>query len=121
MNMSSPPVSRWHNTALASLLTIEIMSKHLPNETGSSRIRQLGMMIALLSMDDGHSPITIGAVTEFTGIARKTALEAIEPLVARGLLIETWDTASHGKGKSRLFYIPHDLLARFLPKTSAPK
>jgi len=112
--MSSPVDSRWHNAALATLITHEIMSKPLPDETPNLRLRQLGMMNLLFSMENADTPLTITAVTEVTGMARKAALETIEPLVARGLLVESWGVPSHGKGKARQFQISPEVFKLLL-------
>lgn len=103
--MPSELNNRWHNTIFATLVTHEIMSKPLPGETPNSRLRQLGMMNLLYSLQKADTALTITNVTEVTGMTRKAAQEAIDPLVVRGLLIESWGRTSIGRGKARQYQI----------------
>lgn len=109
MDMSSPHSRRRNLAAFATLITNEIMTKPLPDETPNLRLRQLGMMNLLFSMEDAATPLTITTITEMTGMARKAALETLEPLVSRGLLVESWGVPSHGKGKARQFQISPEI------------
>lgn len=107
--MPSQLQSRWHNTIYATLTTHEIMSNPLPNETPNSRLRQLGMMNLLYSMNKADTALTITTVTELTGMTRKAAQEAIDPLVVRGLLKESWGRTSIGRGKARQYEIAPEI------------
>jgi hypothetical protein len=104
--------SRWHNTVFATLTTHEIMSKHLPDETPNSRLRQLGMMNLLYSLQKTDTALTITSVTQVTGMTRKAAQEAIDPLVARGLLKESWGRTSIGRGKARQYEIAPEIFEK---------
>lgn len=107
--MPSSLQSRWLNTVFATLVTHEIMSRPLPGETSNSRLRQLGMMNLMYSLDKADTALTITSVTEITGMTRKAAQEAIDPLVKRGLLLESWGKTSIGRGKARQYQIAPEI------------
>ncbi|WP_246666126.1 MarR family transcriptional regulator [Aquamicrobium sp. LC103] len=90
-------------------MTREIMSKPLPGETPNSRLRQLGMMNLLYSLQKADTALTITTVTELTGMTRKAAQETLDPLVARGLLLESWGRTSLGRGKARQYQIAPEI------------
>lgn len=110
--MPSPLNQRWHNTVFATLATHEIMSKPLPGETPNLRLRQLGMMNLLYTLHKADIALTITNVTEVTGMTRKAAQEAIDPLVARGLIKESWGRTSIGRGKARQYEIAPEIFEK---------
>lgn len=110
--MPSPLNHRWHNTGFVTLATHEIMSKPLPGETPNSRLRQLGMINLLYSLQKADMALTITSVTEVAGMTRKAAQEAIDPLVTRGLLRESWGRTSIGRGKARQYEIAPEIFDR---------
>lgn len=110
--MPSPIESRWHQAIFATLTTNEIMSNPLPDETPNSRLRQLGMMSLLYSLHKADTALTITNVIQVTGMTRKAAQEAIDPLVARGLLKESWGRTSIGRGKARQYEIAPEIFSK---------
>ena len=110
--MPSQLESRWHNAIFATVTTHEIMSKPLPDETPNSRLRQLGMMNLLYSLQKAEMVLTITNVTEVTDMTRKAAQEAIDPLVTRGLLKESWGKTSLGRGKARQYEIAPEIFEK---------
>ena len=110
--MPTPLTQRWHDTIFATLATHEIMSKPLPEETPNSRLRQLGMMSLLYCLQKADAALTISSVTELTGMTRKAAQEAIDPLVVRGLLKESWGRTSIGRGKARQYEIAPEIFEK---------
>lgn len=103
---------RWRNTGFVTLATHEIMSKPLPDETPNSRLRQLGMINLLYSLQKADMALTITNVTEVAGMTRKAAQEAIDPLVVRGLLNESWGRTSIGRGKARQYAIAPEIFEK---------
>lgn len=103
--MPNQLTSRWCDTIFTTLATHEIMSKPLPHETPNSRLRQLGMINLLYGLQKADTALTITNVTEVTGMTRKAAQDATDPLVVRGLLREFWGRTSIGRGKARQYEI----------------
>lgn len=103
---------RWQNTVFATLMTHEIMTKPLADETPNSRLRQLGMMNLLYSLQKSDTPLTISNVTQLTGMTRKAVQETIDPLVARGILKESWGRTSIGRGKARYYEIAPEIFGK---------
>ncbi|WP_235694446.1 hypothetical protein [Brucella intermedia] len=67
------------------------------------------MMNLLYSLQKAEMALTITNVTKMTGMTRKAAQEAIDPLVERGLLKESWGRTSIGRGKARQYEIAPEI------------
>lgn len=73
------------------------------NETPTSRLKQFAMMHVLHTLDSLQMPLTLTTLTEMTGLTGGAVLESVNPLVVRGLLLESWGRTSLGRGKAKQY------------------
>lgn len=106
--------------AFVTMATQQIMSNPLDGEMPLARIKQVAIMtlIVVEKMHVATSPVTLTWVVEKTGLSRTAAIQTIEPLVQRGLLVETLGKNSMGRGTARQFRVPSDILDGYQPQKS---
>jgi len=83
------------------------MANALEDETPAARLKQVALMTVII-VERLHltaSPITLAQLVEMTGLARNVAVQAIDAIVQRGILVESWGKNSMGRGTARQFQI----------------
>ncbi|MBY5770123.1 MarR family transcriptional regulator [Rhizobium leguminosarum] len=104
--------AQWHNLAFSGLILHEILDHHLDDETPQARLKQLGMMTILYSMNQTHQKLTLSSIMEITALTRSGVKETVDLLVRRGMLDETIVKNSMGRGTARQFEISEALLEK---------
>ncbi|MEF0941610.1 MarR family transcriptional regulator [Rhizobium sp. BR 362] len=110
--MTSTLNTQLHSISFAAFILQEIMGNPREDETPQSRLKQVGMMSVLYIMHQGHQPLTISNLVEITKLTRMGVSEVIEPLIARGMLTETFVKNSMGRGKARQFAISDEIFEK---------
>lgn len=87
------------------LIVNQIMSNPLAGESASSRLKQVALMTVIYVSVPGEGLLGLSDLIKVTGLTRGGIIETIEPLVRRGLLIETMGKNSMGRGTARYFGI----------------
>ena len=103
--MPTPLDTQWHSLAFAALILRQILDNPLQDETGQSRLKQIGMMSILYYMHQGNQRLTLSNIMELTALTRGGVSETIDQLVERKLLTETLTTNVMGRGRAREFRI----------------
>lgn len=80
-----------------------IMTRHLRDETPSSRLRQFGMIIVLMDLAVQGTPLTISTLAEVTGMTRGAVEVILQSLEQRGLVAARWTKNASGRGKARIY------------------
>lgn len=96
--MASTHKPELQNQRVSVLALEEVLDKPVDGETPQSRLKQVGMMTVLYMMHQRGEKLTLANIKEVTGMTRNTAKESIDPLVARGILLETIVKNSVGRG-----------------------
>ncbi len=103
---------QWHNLAFSGLILHEILDHPLDDETPQARLKQVGMMTILYSMNQSHQKLTLSNIMEITALTRSGVKETVDLLVKRGMLKETLVKNSMGRGTARQFEISEKLLEK---------
>lgn len=101
-----------HAIAFNSLVLQEIFDHELEDETPQARLKEVGMMTIIYSMNQTHQALTISNMVEITKLTRSGVKETVDLLVKRGMLKETLGRNSMGRGTARQFEISKELLAK---------
>ncbi|MEP7453346.1 MarR family transcriptional regulator [Phyllobacterium sp. SB3] len=104
--------SQWHNLAFSGLILHEILDHPIEDETPQARLKQVGMMTILYSMNQAHQQLTLSNIMEITALTRSGVKETVDLLVKRGILEETIVKNSMGRGTARQFRISETLLEK---------
>ncbi|MGO6816569.1 MarR family transcriptional regulator [Rhizobium brockwellii] len=105
--------TQWHNLAFSGLILHEILDHPLnDDETPQARLKQVGMMTILYSMNQAHQKLTLSSIMEITALTRSGVKETVDLLVKRGMLDETIVKNSMGRGTARQFEISQALLVK---------
>lgn len=84
-----------------------IFDQPQPDETPASRLKQVGLMIVLHQMKRQDIETTIPKMVSSTGVSRAAATVILEPLLRKGMLLETKVLNVTGKGHAiRLDFCP---------------
>lgn len=83
-----------------------------PDASPASRSKQFTVVAIFYSLKTKGIPLSLTTLTEMTGMTRKAAQEAIDPLIERGFLTETWGRTSLGRGKAKLLHFTAELLEK---------
>lgn len=104
-----PPITSlqitWFDHAISAFLVHQITLKALPDETASSRLKQVGIMMLVFDLYDRGTPVTLAALAKASGLTRGGVYDSVDFLIRRGLLIETIVKNSMRRGQARLFSI----------------
>jgi DNA-binding MarR family transcriptional regulator len=103
---------QWHNLAFSGLILHEILDHPLDDETPQARLKQVGMMTILYSMNQSHQKLTLSNIMEITALTRSGVKETVDLLVKRGMLKESLVKNSMGRGTARQFEISEKLLEK---------
>lgn len=108
--------------ALLTMVTKQIMENPLEEETPAGRLKQVALttVIVVEKLHTTISPITLAQLVDITGLTRSGVVESVEPLVQRGLLIETMGRNSMGRGTARQFELAPALLRNLAVFMGAP-
>ncbi|NKL20221.1 MarR family transcriptional regulator [Rhizobium leguminosarum] len=105
--------TQWQNLAFSGLILHEILDHPLDDdETPQARLKQVGMMTILYSMNQAHQKLTLSSIMEITALTRSGVKETVDLLVKRGMLDETIVKNSMGRGTARQFEISEALLKK---------
>ncbi len=104
--------AQWHNLAFSGLILHEILDHPLDDETPQARLKQVGMMTILYSMNQSHQKLTLSNIMEITALTRSGVKETVDLLVKRGMLKESLVKNSMGRGTARQFEISEILLEK---------
>ncbi|MBB4574560.1 DNA-binding MarR family transcriptional regulator [Rhizobium lentis] len=102
--------TQWHSLAFSGLILHEILDHPLEDETPQARLKQVGMMTIIYSMNQAHQKLTLSSIMEVTALTRTGVKETVDLLVKRGMLNETIVKNSMGRGTARQFKISEGLL-----------
>ncbi|KSV94872.1 hypothetical protein [Sinorhizobium sp. GL28] len=108
--------------ALLTMVTRQIMTNPLKDETSASRLKQV-TLITVIVIEKLHatgSPITLAQLVDMTGLARNVAAQTVDPLVERGILIEEMGKNSMGRSMARQFQIAPAVFEAVAPLMGAP-
>jgi len=108
--------------ALLTMVTRQIMANPLEDEMPASRLKQISLMtlIVVEKLHTATTPITLAQLVDMTGLTRTGAIQSVEPLVQRGLLVETMGKNSMGRGTARQFQFAPALLQSLAVFMGAP-
>jgi DNA-binding MarR family transcriptional regulator len=87
------------------MIVNQIMSNPLDGESASSRLKQVALMMVIHASLPHDGLVSLTDLARITGLTRGGIIETIEPLVRRGLLVETMGKNSMGRGTARYFEI----------------
>ncbi|MGO7658401.1 MarR family transcriptional regulator [Rhizobium ruizarguesonis] len=104
--------TQWHNLAFSGLTLHEILDHPLEDETPQARLKQVGMMTVIYSMNQAHQKLTLSSIMEITALTRTGVKETVDLLVKRGMLNETIVKNSMGRGTARQFEISEELMEK---------
>ncbi|MDF0699497.1 MarR family transcriptional regulator [Rhizobium sp. MC63] len=104
--------TQWHSLAFSGLILHEILDHPLEDETPQARLKQVGMMTIIYSMNQAHQKLTLSSIMEVTALTRTGVKETVDLLVKRGMLNETIVKNSMGRGTARQFKISEGLLEK---------
>ncbi len=104
--------AQWHNLAFSGLILHEILDHPLDDETPQARLKQVGMMTILYSMNQSHQRLTLSNIMDITALTRSGVKETVDLLVKRGMLKESLVKNSMGRGTARQFEISEILLEK---------
>ncbi len=104
--------AQWHNLAFSGLILHEILDHPLDDETPQARLKQVGMMTILYSMNQCHQRLTLSNIMDITALTRSGVKETVDLLVKRGMLKESLVKNSMGRGTARQFEISEILLEK---------
>ncbi|MBB2701232.1 UNVERIFIED_ORG: DNA-binding MarR family transcriptional regulator [Rhizobium esperanzae] len=104
--------TQWHSLAFSGLILHEILDHPLEDETPQARLKQVGMMTIIYSMNQAHQKLTLSSIMEVTALTRTGVKETVDLLVKRGMLNETIVKNSMGRGTARQFKISEGLLKK---------
>ncbi|MGO7990496.1 MarR family transcriptional regulator [Rhizobium leguminosarum] len=110
--MTRALTTQWRNLAFSGLILHEILDHPLEDETPQARLKQVGMMTVLYSMNQAHQKLTLSSIMEITALTRSGVKETVDLLVRRGMLDETIVKNSMGRGTARQFEISEALLKK---------
>lgn len=97
------PMARLHYQHILDKALLHILGNPLAGETPGSRLRQYGMMVAVLDLVVRSEAITVSRIVASTGMTRGATEDLLLSLVERGLLTSGWSRNSVGRGKARTF------------------
>lgn len=104
--------TQWHNLAFSGLILHEILDHPLEDETPQARLKQVGMMTIMYSMNQAHQKLTLSNIMDITALTRSGVKETVDLLVKRGVLEESLVKNSMGRGTARQFEISEKLLEK---------
>lgn len=111
-NMARAMKTQWHSLAFSGLILHEILDHPLEDETPQARLKEVGMMTIIYSMNQAHQKLTLSSIMEVTALTRTGVKETVDLLVKRGMLNETIVKNSMGRGTARQFQISEGLLKK---------
>jgi NADH/NAD ratio-sensing transcriptional regulator Rex len=83
--MTRALTTQWRNLAFSGLILHEILDHPLEDETPQARLKQVGMMTILYSMNQAHQKLTLSSIMEITALTRSGVKETVDLLVANGI------------------------------------
>lgn len=102
-------------TSFFAAVSKSILCNPLPDETPSSRMKQIALMGIIYQLKASGHETTIGLVMEVTGLPRTSMTKFMQPLLERGLLTERSVLNSAGKGRAYVLDIPSAFLSKLNP------
>lgn len=107
--------------ALLTMVTRQIMANPLEDEMPAARLKQIALMsvIVIEKLHTAPSPITLTQLVDMTGLTRTGTIQSVEPLVQRGLLVESMGRNSMGRGTARQFQLSPAVLRNLAIFTGA--
>lgn len=112
--------SQWASLTFAGMVMKLILDNPLPDETPTSRVKQIGLMSIIYQMMMSDIETTVNNIMEVSLLSRPSVFEVTSPLLVRGLLREEKVLNSIGKGRASRFVIPEDVFNN-LPKAPLQK
>lgn len=108
--------------ALLTMVTRQIMANPLEDEMPAGRLKQIALMTVIVveKLHTATSPITLAQLVEMTGLTRTGTIQSVDPLVQRGLLVESMGRNSMGRGTARQFEISSAVLRNLAVFMGAP-
>ncbi|WP_235824342.1 hypothetical protein [Brucella anthropi] len=108
--------------ALLTMVTRQIMANPLEDEMPAGRLKQIALMTVIIveKLHTATSTITLAQLVEMTGLTRTGTIQSVDPLVQRGLLVETMGRNSMGRGTARQFQISPALLGNLAVFMGSP-
>ncbi|WP_173992093.1 hypothetical protein [Agrobacterium salinitolerans] len=108
--------------ALLTMVTRQIMANPLDDEMPAGRLKQIALMTVIVveKLHTAASPITLAQLVEMTGLTRTGTIQSVDPLVQRGLLVESMGRNSMGRGTARQFEMSPALLRNLAIFMGAP-
>lgn len=105
MTISERMKDTYAEQILLAVIQDQILGKPLAEESATSHLKQIGLMSVICASSVDQDILTISKLVEVTGLTRSGVIETIDPLVKRGLLIETMGRNAMGRGTARQFEI----------------
>lgn len=108
--------------ALLTMVTRQIMANPLKDEMPAARLKQVALMTVIVveKLHAASSPITLAQLVEMTGLTRTGTIQSVDPLVQRGLLVESMGKNSMGRGTARQFQLGPAVLRNLAVFMGAP-
>ena len=108
--------------ALLTMVTRQIMANPLEDEMPAGRLKQIALMTVIIveKLHTATSTITLAQLVEMTGLTRTGTIQSVDPLVQRGLLVETMGRNSMGRGTARQFRTSPALLGNLAVFMGSP-
>src|SRR5829696_3816959 len=84
-----------------------ILSEVFPDETGASRLQQLGLFTMIFALQGREEPVTAARLSELTGQSDSQVSRQLQKLIARGLVERTKVRNKVGVGHAWQLAIKH--------------
>ena len=84
-----------------------ILSEVFPDETGASRLQQLGLFTMIFALQGREEPVTAARLSELTGQSDSQVSRQLQKLIARGLVERTKVRNKAGAGHAWQLAIKH--------------
>lgn len=108
------------DTSFFAAVSKNILSNPLPEETASSRMKQIAFMAMIYQLKISGREPTIRLVMEVTGLPRTSMTKFMEPLLQRGLLEQRPILNISGKGRAFVLDIPDFFINGLSPLFRTP-
>lgn len=105
------------DTSFFAAVAKRILSNPLPDETASSRMKQIAFMGVLYQIKVSGCEPTINLIMDVTGLPRASMTKFMEPLLLRQMIRERTTLNVVGKGRAYILDIHEDFLSTLNPFT----
>lgn len=96
--------SHYSNVHNASVFTDAIMKRPLQGETTTDRLRQLGILSIISTMEQDGDAVTRNALHDYIGQPGSPVSDALTSLIERGLIVER--AAPRGEADPQISFAP---------------